>query len=506
MRNGMLFVAVALLSACATPPSRPQTPQAWQEAARLDLDAARRAIVDAHPGMIDAENPGFKDWVETGYAEALALVPRVERYDDMLSVVRWYTSGFRDGHLMYSDDTRSNTDAMVAHGWALDHGNDELLVVAVHDDWPVPLPAVGSRFEGCDGRDPETLLREDIAPFVDRRPIEGRTSVVWSSQKRPLPGREWRQCRFTAPDGTTQVLPQQYQAIPTPRMFEFFGRRATVNDAAGPANTFQRIDDVLWIRAANFQPQPGSVRVVELEALLAALPTVRDARAIVFDVRGNGGGDSSIGDRIFEAATGGLELDRSDLDALPRYHAQWRVSDVMLQTWRDVIARNTARDGPESESVLYAREFLAKAEAAKDAGLEWVDQDAGRTLTRESVTARGGRLRGFDGMLFVLTDAECVSACLDFVDLVRLVPGSIHLGATTSSDRVYIDMGRTKLPSGNHLWLPLKVWRNRWRGDGQPWVPDVPLDMDFGDDAAVRAAVLREVEARAAPPRRPAKP
>jgi hypothetical protein len=73
------------------------------------------------------------------------------------------------------------------------------------------------------------------------------------------------------------------------------------------------------------------------------------------------------------------------------------------------------------------------------------------------------------------------------------VPGSIHIGRTTSSDRVYIDMGRAKLPSGNHLWLPLKVWRNRWRGDAQPWVPDEPLQVDIADDVAVRAAVLESI-------------
>jgi hypothetical protein len=488
-----ILAAVGSLTACVAMPSRPDTPAEWQALARIELDAARSIIVDAHPGMIDAENPRFGDWVEAGHREALALVPRVERYDDLLAVVRWYTTGFQDGHLSYSDDTRRNSDAMVAHGWAIAEQEGQLRVVDVHPDWPVPLPVVGSEFEGCDGRDAETLLREDIAPFADRRPVEGRASVLSAAETLRLPGKAWRVCQFTAPDGTLHTLPQKYQAIPTPRMFEFFRRRMTVRDGDGPANRFERIGDVLWIRAANFQPQPGSPRMAELEAMLAALPTVRDAEAIVFDVRGNGGGDSSIGDRIFDAATGGLDFDQSNLDSLPRYFAQWRVSDVMLETVRGWVARNEARDGPDAPSTREARAFLAKAEAARAAGADWIEQDAGRTLTRESVAARGGRLRRFEGPIYVLTDESCASACLDFVDLVRLVPGSVHLGRTTSSDRVYIDMGRTKLPSGNHLWLPLKVWRNRWRGDAEPWVPDIPLNVNFDDDAAVRVAVMEAI-------------
>jgi hypothetical protein len=86
-----------------------------------------------------------------------------------------------------------------------------------------------------------------------------------------------------------------------------------------------------------------------------------------------------------------------------------------------------------------------------------------------------------------------VSACLDFADTVLQVPGAIHLGQTTGSDTVYIDVGFIKLPSGNRLELPLKVWRNRLRGNAEPLTPDIPLDVDMDDDAAVRQAVLSAV-------------
>ena len=44
--------------------------------------------------------------------------------------------------------------------------------------------------------------------------------------------------------------------------------------------------------------------------------------------------------------------------------------------------------------------------------------------------------------------------------------------------------------------MPLKVWRNRVRGDGEPLVPDVPLAVDLRDDAAVRAATLAALRQR----------
>jgi hypothetical protein len=95
------------------------------------------------------------------------------------------------------------------------------------------------------------------------------------------------------------------------------------------------------------------------------------------------------------------------------------------------------------------------------------------------------------GTVALFTDHNCASACLDFADQVRSVPGSVHLGQTTSADALYIDGGaRVRLPSGNVLVLPLKVWRNRLRGNNEPWVPQVPLAVDMRDDGAVRQPVL----------------
>jgi hypothetical protein len=63
-----------------------------------DLEATHAEIGSAHHGILDDENPGFKDWYESGYRQALAFVPRVGDYETMLSAVRFYTTGFKDGH------------------------------------------------------------------------------------------------------------------------------------------------------------------------------------------------------------------------------------------------------------------------------------------------------------------------------------------------------------------------------------------------------------------------
>jgi len=243
----------------------------------------------------------------------------------------------------------------------------------------------------------------------------------------------------------------------------------------------------LWVRAGNFQLAKDDRQ--PLATMLAELEKLHDVRAIVFDARGNRGGDSSIGDHIFEAATGGLEFDQTDLDSLPRYYAQWRVSDYLIRFLDSNIEDNKKLYGADSPRVADDIVFRDKVLAAKTAGQVWVEQDAGRMITREAVVARHGHLRRFNAKVALLTDSNCVSACLDFADIVLQVPGVIHAGQTTGADSVYLVGSSSKMPSGNKFFMPVKVWRNRTRGNNQPLVPDVEVDLE-SDEASIRQAML----------------
>ena len=95
-----LFTGTA--TAAATGTAADKTGTDWQAAARADIEAVHQLILTAHPGSVDERNPGFKVWTEQGYREALQLLPRVNSYDSMMAAARYYVTGFRDGHLVYS--------------------------------------------------------------------------------------------------------------------------------------------------------------------------------------------------------------------------------------------------------------------------------------------------------------------------------------------------------------------------------------------------------------------
>ena len=489
--------AALLLSALSALPAQAgaadKTAAEWQAAARADIEAVHKLILSSHPGSIDELNPGFKDWTERGYREALQQVPRVDSYDSMMAASRYYVTGFLDGHLVYSDNARGK-DPILVNGWKLRRQGSAYVVQGQLKDWPAPLPPFGARLLQCDGRSAEAILAEDVAPYYDRRNFGATHEILPELLFAPaMADLKLKRCQFRTAEGAELDMPITYQAIAMQRYFA----RDSWSDApqktqaqARRSNQFSFQDGVLWVSAASFNSLPSKEQIAAFDTMLAELNKVEGARLVVFDARGNGGGSSAIGGKIFDAATGGLDYDKQGLEQLPRTYAQWRVSEVLLANLEKFSTQYASRYGEDSQQARSTRSFLKQVQDANAAGQPWVEQPAGYLVTRAEIAKRGGKLRRHQGAVALLTDAACASACLDFADLVLSVPGAVHIGRATSADSVYIDTGRATLPSGNVLVLPQKVWRNRQRGNNETLTPSIALKADMADDAAVRAEAL----------------
>ncbi len=484
---------LSLLAACATPP--PDTLS--QSLARRELDAMHQALLDAHPGAIDEQNPGYRTRIDAGYAAALARLREVRDDHDAMGLADWYAASLHDVHLHRGNDVAVGDDTITS-GWSVGRADDgRMRVLAVLPGWPVALPPVGAELLSCDGKSPDRLVDEDVLPY--QVPVSPWERDAWALPELTRPAMsslQWASCRFRLADGRAVDLAQRYRSVGQAGMEVFWA--ALPHRRAAHVDDFEVLaDGTLWIRAGNFQlDAAGQKRLADLLARLEKLPP---PRRIVFDARGNGGGSSITGDRIFEAATGGLVYDQDGLDKLPRMQAWWRVSPQAIaarEAFIDPIeAARGNRDDPE---MRFERAREAGMREALARGQRWQSQGEGvPVLTPAELARRHAHLARFSGVVALVTDGNCVSACLDFADRVRAVPGAIHLGETTGFDSVYLDIGVIKLPSGNGLVLPLKVWRNRLRGNDQPWVPQVPLAVSGVDDAVVRAQVLAALDRRA---------
>lgn len=255
--------------------------------------------------------------------------------------------------------------------------------------------------------------------------------------------------------------------------------RGSDNLLSAPPSSIDILDNRAWITITSFSERRTSVATLT-QAIEAQADTLRSLEAIVFDLRGNGGGDSSFGHRIVRA----LWTEDVVSDWVPAYAAgvDWRASPENAAHVHG-IAKKHADRGRES-SAAYWTGLAQRIDAAVVADANYVRQDFTiREITRTLQSPVSARV-------IVITDGACASACLDFMDRLMALPGVIHIGEETSSDTQYIDVRRVDLPSRTgRLFIPLKVYRERLRPPGGTYVPEIAVDAKSLDWDAVDALI-----------------
>lgn len=450
----------------------------WERTTKADLDVMLSTIVETHPGVIDTENPSFQDWLHKGYRQAISLAKKVANRSHSLAVLRFYAQGFKDGHLVvYETHPPLSQDWP---GWIAEKHGQDFYVAYTASDWPAPLPPIGCKILSCDDDDVRTILARDVAPYYDSRLNLDSTWYklaefltvhhdAYPSLFRP----KQTTCSVVLPTGQVEICPLHWEhEVGSIRV----GRRRV------PARQDVRNlgEGLYWLRLNNFQPGPGDAP--QVKTLVERLKRINDAKIFVLDTRGNNGGDSAVGAEILSAiGIRAILPERGMVEPA----AFWRASALARDTLAAVLVNAQEVFGADSTNYRWIASMHERVAGALSEGQPWVPQppDPLRRRPTEGI-------QDTDARLILVTDSWCASACLDFADKVLSVPGAIHLGLPTGADSVYLDVGTRVLPSGINLSVPLKVWRNRARGNNQPYIPSQLFEGDINDDDAVEAWVL----------------
>ena len=198
---------------------------------------------------------------------------------------------------------------------------------------------------------------------------------------------------------------------------------------------------------------------------------------MVFNVRGNGGGNSEWGEEIVSAFWGDVWAKRAE--ALTGGNVvDWRASALNLATLRDEKKQIEAAG---LDTGYTHRAIDAITTAIQDgnplARVVEPSEAVSQTPPPNPVTRR----------VYFLTDGSCGSARLDFADLMHRLPGVVQVGQPTGADTVYMDIARKELPSGlASLGWGMQVYRDRTRGNNVWYDPKIRwTGGPMNDDAAV---------------------
>lgn len=454
MRN-IVLLTLGLLAVAKPAASEPS---GWAALAREDLIGIHSLMAANHPGPVDLENPAYRRRLDTGLDQALARTVSVHSYADYLRALRFYTTSFRDGHVAVSQGFQPRSSRWP--GFTVEDGGDGKVRVRSSREGG---PPAGASLTACDGQNIETLMRDRVEPYYWNADLPHERLRQAGQLFIGLPGDEvdaLRRCSFHTLNGGTVEIDLAWEVIDSTRLREMFAPRASQ-----PA--LRRVGEVWFIDLPTFNYQTEA-QVVQINGLVDELtrraPEIADS-VLVFDVRGNGGGNSLWANRVVAAVWGadwGNRV-RASFDNTVDY----RASPENLAALDFNIARDERNGLTDAANVRRGiRDRMAEAIARGEpmVRIENRPRPVDPTLPESP----------FRGQAFLLTDAGCASACLDFADLVRRLPGTRQIGGPTSADAVYIDNTLGSLPSGLvSLSYSLKVYRNRVRTNNQWYEPDV---------------------------------
>jgi hypothetical protein len=480
----------------------PTTPQGWRTAALSDLDALRTEIHDNTPIALDTENLATLRWFNEGYRAARERAEHARDQAGYYYALLSYTAGFRDPHLglsakMHLAPARWPGFVTTAHG-------DDVVVFYRDDHYP-SAPPLGARVISCDGRTLDAYRARYIYPFTlnpafadDRRRSAARIFMDRHNPFGPAP----RRCVFES-NGRQTTLTLNWRALPDGDAANFYWDQYNAA-TLGPGASFgitTPAPGVTWIGVPTFANDAGDQLRALVDQIKAQASAMRAGRAIVIDVRGNGGGSSAWGAEISRAIWGD-----DVINTLPGDNragaVDWRASAAN----RDYIVAFTpdlAREfGADSDAVRWAHNAQQGISAAIEHGdAFWRDRDAGDT---RPIAASGGYTHErpttgappIPARVYVLSNGTCVSACLDFADIVLHIPGVKLVGADTEGDGLLMEVRDATLPSGLvSVSLPMKVYRGRGRGSLEAYHADVTYNGEW-TDAAVRAWVMGLISAQ----------
>ena len=459
----------------------------WGSLTQRDVEAYCRDIRGIHPGMVDPYAPGFADRVERACAVALETAGDATSYFAWRDTMGELVGGFRDGHttiryLLTPTSYRWPGFLIYGQGGRWVVRRPDLPRVAPADD-----PPEGAVFLGCDGQSADAYLERQLDPAradwtkaPERIRLAYRAFLVLPNNE-PPPAET---CRFEL-DGRVTETTLSWRSI-------------SYGDLVSIAPTYTRRglrnaidvefgeDGHAWIRLANVS-NVIALRALE-EELLAKQALLRAAPYVVFDLRGNAGGNSMWGGTFASILWGKEAVEARRLASATRvpgeYGKYWRASE---RASTSVIAEadEYATRGPEMKE--FADFWRALGEELGAQGEDGLLEDECCQVSPVPDIIPDPE---YDGKVFVITDAAAFSSGVVVMNTLKLM-GAVQLGEPSGQNEVWGEVvGPLPLPSGLGTYrVPVSIIRQpRSSLGGLP--PDIAWPGAMDDDEGIRAWVL----------------
>lgn len=445
-----------------------QKNNSWKNIFQKDLKAIYDILSENHPGFYNDQNPKFKEWLNTGYQHALSKSDAISSFADYIYALSFFVNGFKDNHLRINFDKSFLKPEWP--GFCIDYQKGKFLVVHSEKN-DIPLNA---ELISCDGESPQEWLEKNILPYIDARHIEASWFVAapyLSLWEGTIVVSKPKKYTFKINNGIQEV-DATWKKISSTDYFSKFPKKNLKQQA-----TIRELrPNQVWISIPSFYPQTQQEEDA-LNSIINSISHYAIYNLIVFDVRGNTGGNSYYGSRILKNLYGEEYYNASLKNIHNKKYVEWRTSTGNIKYMKELIIKLEKQFG-KGEIVSVFSDIISGMQRSQLAGNPFYRKMNSSKETEELQNIR----KPLHAHIVVITDSYCASACLDFLDELFTLDSVFHIGLATNADTDYMECRDIQLPSSLAiLHFPIKVFRNRIRKANEAYVPQCRVDDIYND-------------------------
>jgi Peptidase family S41 len=264
----------------------------WPDITAKDIDAVVTGYQRNHPGVLDADNPEFEALLKTAQATSHKSAKGVTSRAGHDAVLNELFTGFHDYHSYWGTKEGAEDPALKWPGFVVGLRSNKVTVTN-GDPTRKDIPPVGSVLQSCDGKPADELMKTRIARFYGNLTVPSdmvrAARFLTINDGNPLLS-TLKTCAFSV-DGTATefklVWSQQTDQA-----------RTLFKEAAGGHVEKESLtignDGVAWIAFPSFSGDYSKL----IDEIHSKIDQVRSSKAIVLDLRGNGGGSSDWGNQV----------------------------------------------------------------------------------------------------------------------------------------------------------------------------------------------------------------
>ncbi len=471
-----VVLATGFLCQAPTPPSIPTAlPKVkdlyWQLEARKTFADIELMLKRHHPGSLDRKFSHFHYWQIQGKKEFQQRLKYIQTYPDYFFALNAFVSGFRDIHcgLLLSRYPFGKIQEWPGFLMQYDGKN---FVIKESCTKTIPNESIVTKIDGITVK---AWIDRNIAPFESTPPQQETTywitspiTLLW--QCNPFIPKPVTISIFKdAASAKTEVsIPLRWQKISSENFRKKFKKITEVpswREQFDPITTKDLTSEITYVKIPTFSITPGTLAFKMFLRSTRKLQGKRLKKALIFDLRGNGGGLAGLTDRALEQLYGGPAA-----TAAREQHKTGLGFNLSPET-ADMV-NFSASMMPTEKLVTFSDEMEHSFDSDQPMLIE-KDWDFNNELVRLSLPAPKEPV---GCKMYVVIDGGTNSASLYMIDLLNIITNNnvTLIGQPSGVDTAYTNPRIFAVHRGS-LVVPTLVQRGRTRGDNEPFRPKYPL-------------------------------